>query len=235
MAYSLLSSWTYYAVDLIALTVILVFAVVCARRGFVDCFFGFISTLVAILLAFLLMKSFVRITNGVFGLQDLIERGCEKALLKIKGFDLDISAQGIEQTMQGKIPKFLIGIVIENIAKGDAPVGTTVASVVAQTLSGYAINFITWLLLFFLAKLLIRFVERFLSAIVSRLPIVGTLNTLLGLLVGVLEGVLIVSGVVAVLGLFPSQALADFFNGAVLIKVIYNQNPLLLILKLFLN
>ena len=140
MIYSLLSAWTYYAVDFIALAVILVFAVVNARRGFVDCLFGFISTLVAILFAFLLMKTFVRITGGVFGLQGLIERGCTSALLKLKGFDLDISAQGITETLSGKIPKFLINIVVENIAKGDAPAGTTVASVVAQTISGIGVT-----------------------------------------------------------------------------------------------
>ena len=235
MIYSLLSAWTYYAVDFIALAVVLVFAVVNARRGFVDCLFGFISTLVAILFAFLLMKTFVRITGGVFGLQGLIERGCTSALLKLKGFDLDISAQGITETLSGKIPKFLINIVVENIAKGDAPAGTTVASVVAQTISGYAINLIAWILLFFLAKLIIHFLQRFLSVLVKKLPIVGSVNTLLGLAVGILEGVLIVSIVVAVFGLFPSLALAEFFNGAFVIKVIYNHNPLLLVLKLFLN
>lgn len=235
MTYLLLSSWTFFAVDLIALAVVLVFAVVCSRRGFVDCFFGFISTLVAISLAFLFMKTFVRITGGVFGLQGLIERGCTNALLKIKGFDLDISTQGVAELLSGKLPKFLVNIVVENIANGDVPAGTTVATVVAQTASKYAINLIAWLLLFLLAKLFIRLLERVLTAIVSRLPIVGSLNSLLGLAVGVLEGVLIVSGVVAVFGLFPSNTLANFFNGAYFIKVIYNHNPLLLILKLFLN
>ena len=102
---------------------------------------------------------------------------------------------------------------MENIANGSVPAGTTVAAVAAQTAAKYAVNLIAWLILFLLAKLFIRLLERFLSAIVSRLPIVGTLNTLLGLAVGVLEGVLIVSGVVAVFGLFPSGSLANFFNG----------------------
>ena len=144
MLNALLSSFAIYAVDAIVAVVVLVLAIVSARRGFVECFFGFISTILAILLAFLFMKTFVRLTGGVFGLQGVIEKGCVNALSKIKGFDVDISSQGIEQTLSGKLPKFLINIVLENVSNGDVPTGTTVAMRVASTLSGFAINLIAW-------------------------------------------------------------------------------------------
>ena len=49
---ALCAAWTVYAVDILAVVVLFVFAVAAAKRGFVACFFGLISTLVAILVAF---------------------------------------------------------------------------------------------------------------------------------------------------------------------------------------
>lgn len=232
---ALLSNFAIYAVDAIVAVVILVFAIVSARRGFVECFFGFISTIVAILLAFLFMKTFVRVTNGIFGLQGVIENGLVKALSKIKGFDLDISSQGIAETLSGKLPKFLINIVLENVSNGDVATGTTVAMSVANTLSGFAINLIAWLILFLVIKLLIKLIERFLSSIISKLPIVGSLNTILGFTVGILQGLLIISGVIAVIALFPSESTATFFNDTILVGLLYNHNPLHAVFGLILN
>lgn len=232
---ALLSNFAIYAVDAIVAVVILVFAIVSARRGFVECFFGFISTIVAILLAFLFMKTFVRVTNGIFGLQGVIENGLVKALSKIKGFDLDISAQGIAETLSGKLPKFLINVVLENVSNGDVATGTTVAMSVANTLSGFAINLIAWLILFLVIKLLIKLIERFLSSIISKLPIVGSLNTILGFTVGILQGLLIISGVIAVIALFPSESTATFFNDTILVGLLYNHNPLHAVFGLILN
>lgn len=235
MLNALLSSFAIYAVDAIVAVVVLVLAIVSARRGFVECFFGFISTILAILLAFLFMKTFVRLTGGVFGLQGVIEKGCVNALSKIKGFDVDISSQGIEQTLSGKLPKFLINIVLENVSNGDVPTGTTVAMRVASTLSGFAINLIAWFILFLVIKLLIKLIERFLSSIINKLPIVGSLNTILGFTVGILQGLLIISGVIAVIALFPSESTATFFNDTLLVGVLYNHNPLHAIFSLILN
>ena len=231
----LLSSFAIYAVDAIVAVVILVLAIVSARRGFVECFFGFISTIVAIVFAFLLMKTFVRITGGLFGLQSVIENGLVKALTKIKGFDIDISSQGIAETLSGKLPKFLINIVLENISNGDVPTGTTVAMSVASTVSGFAINLIAWFLLFLIIKLLIKLIERFLTSIINKLPIVGSLNTILGFTVGILQGLLIISGVIAVIALFPSESTATFFNETILVGLLYNHNPLHAVFGLILN
>lgn len=231
----LLAAWARYAADIVAAAVILVFALIAARRGFVDCFFGFISTLVAVVVAFLLMKSLVRWTNGFFGLQSVIENACTGALSKIKGFDIDISSAGIAETLSGKVPAFVIDVVVENIGNSEVPAGTTVAMTVAETLSSFAVTLIAWLVLFLIAKLLLRLVERVLSSIVENLPLVSGVNTLLGLAVGVLQGLLIVSGVIAVLALFPSENLAAFFNKTLFLKALYNQNPIHVIFGWFLN
>ena len=66
-------SWIHYALDGVVLLLILIFAAKAAKKGFVKCFFKFISTIIAIVVAFLFMNAVLEWTNGLFGLQDIIK------------------------------------------------------------------------------------------------------------------------------------------------------------------
>ena len=72
MSLQFLASFIHYAVDGIALLIILVCGFVCLKKGFIRCLFGFVSTLVAILLALFLAKPLLSWTNGLFGLVDKV-------------------------------------------------------------------------------------------------------------------------------------------------------------------
>ena len=232
---ALCAAWTVYAVDILAVVVLFVFAVAAAKRGFVACFFGLISTLVAILVAFLFMKSLVNWTNGIFGLQTVVENASASGLSKITGFDIDISSQGLETALSGKLPQFLINIVVENVGKSEVPAGTTVAMVVGETIGRLAVSLIAWLALFLVVKLLLRLLERVLSSVIEKIPLVGTLNNLLGFAVGALQGLFVVCGVIAILALIPSESFAAFFNQTVFVKALYNQNPIHVVLGWLVN
>ena len=148
MLETLCVAWTKYVVDGAVLAVILVFALVSAKKGFVQCFFGFISTLVSIIIALLLMKSVVNITGGLFGIQGAIERGAVSGLSKIKGFSVDISSVGLTEALTGKLPKFLINIVVDSIGNSTVPQGTTIASAVGATIAQFTATLIAFFLLF---------------------------------------------------------------------------------------
>ena len=68
-------SWINYAVDGIAILAVIIFAGKAANKGFVKCFFKFISTIVAIIVAFLLMNAVLQWTGGLFGLEGIIKDG----------------------------------------------------------------------------------------------------------------------------------------------------------------
>ena len=226
MLETLCASWLYATLDIIVVAFFFAFAYSRAKRGFIDCFFGFISTITAILIAFLLMKGLVRWTNGLFGLEGVMQRGCETAFLKFKGFDADVSAQGVSEALSGKLPKFLINAVVDSVGNSDLPVGTTLASVVGDALGGLGVTVVAWVLLFLATKFVLYLLRRFLTAIIERLPVVDKLNLILGMFVGLLQGFLIVCGVVALLALIPSQSITAFFNECVILKALYNDNPL---------
>ena len=227
MLQGLCAAWAPYAADGVALVVLVCFAAVSAKKGFVRCFFGFISTIVAIIVAFLFMKTLVSATNGLFGLEELIQNGCIDAFGKINGFDIDISTAGVEAALQDKnLPQFLINVILENVTVADVPAGTTLAMVVGGTIGTLATNFVAWLVLFLAAKLIMKLIEHIFASIVENIPVIGALNSLLGFAVGALEGLLIVSGVIAVLAFIPIEGITNFFNECAFVGWLYNHNPI---------
>lgn len=219
--------WVNYAVDALVVILMFMFAVSSAKKGFVECFFGFISTILAVVAAFTFMKSVLSWTEGLFGLQTVIENAVVGGLEKVAGFDIDVSAAGIEAALEGKnLPSFLINAVVSSVGNQEVPVGTTLAMTVGGTIAEFTATLIAWFAVFLIAKLFLKMVRRVLNSIVESLPIVGSLNHLLGFAVGGLKGLLIVCAVVAVLALIPAEGLTAFFNETVIVKWLYNSNPL---------
>lgn len=218
--------WVKYAVDALALAVLFTFAVTSLKKGFVRCLFGFVSGFLAVIFALLLMRSVLAWTNGLFGLQGAMAKGLTNAFSKTPGFTVDVSAVGLEMALDGKVPAFLKGIIVDSVGNSILPVGTTVASLVGDAVAKLGATLITFFLLFILIKLLLKLLSKALSSIVQRIPIVGTLNGLLGFLIGAIEGLLVLSAVIAVLSLFPSQSMTAFFNECIFIKWLYNSNPI---------
>ena len=221
------AGWVNYAVDALVVILMIMFAVSSAKKGFVECFFGFISTIFAVVAAFTFMKSALSWTEGLFGLQGVIENAVTGGLGKVAGFDIDVSAAGIEAALEGKnLPSFLINAVVSSVGNQEVPVGTTLAMIVGGTIAEFTATLIAWFAVFILTKLLLKLVHNLLNSIVESLPIVGSLNHLLGFAVGGIKGLFIVCAVIAVLALIPAGGLTAFFNETVIVRWLYNSNPL---------
>ena len=218
---------TNFIVDIVVILVLIGFGFVCARRGFIDCFFGFITTIAALLVAFLLTDVIVLATGGLFGLESSMAGNFEETFLKIKGFDIDLSNSGLEMEMAEKnLPKFLIDLIIKNYGNEELAVGTTLALLAATTLSSLAVNFIVWVVLFIAAKLVMILLRGILNALADRLTIVGVLNTVLGAAVGLFEAFVIVCVVLFLLSLFPIESITSYLSNSLFVGTLYNSNPL---------
>lgn len=220
-----------YIIDILVVVVILGVAFVSAKKGFIECLFGFISTIVAIILAFVLMKPFTVWTGGLFGLQGVLEKACTGVFAKIKLFTLDISNQGISEALAGKnLPQFLIDAIIKGVGNESIPAGTTIAMLAGDALGGFIAGMISWVVVFLLAKLLLALLRNVVSGIIENLPIVGGVNTILGFVVGLLQGLMIVSGIIAIIGILPIPTAPQFFSNSIIVGWLYNHNPLNVIL-----
>jgi uncharacterized membrane protein required for colicin V production len=218
-------------IDILVVLVILVVGLVSAKKGFVECLFGFLATIAAIVLAFLLMKPITSWTGGLFGLEGVLGNACTGVFAKVKPFTIDISNQGISEALAGqKLPQFLIDTIIKEWGNASIPHGTTIAILAGDALGGFITGLIVWVLLFVLGKLLMSLLGKVIGGVVSAIPIVGGLNRLLGFALGLIQGTLIISGIIAVISILPIPNATMFFNNGLLIKLLYNHNPLNVIL-----
>lgn len=230
---NLCAAWQHYVADGIVVLALLIFGIIAAKKGFVRCFFSFIATIAALVVAFVFMNKLIEWTDGLFGLQAWLNETLVNALSAIAGFDIDISAPGIEVALKGKLPSFLVSLIMESV--GGSEPGTTVAMVAGEALGGVATGFVAWLALFLVTKLVCKLLEKILGSLAEKLPIVGAVNTLLGLVVGLLQGLIVVSAVVAVLSFIPVDGMTAFFNECTLVSWLYNNNPITYLLSLIIK
>lgn len=227
MLFGLNVSWVNHAIDAGIVIVIAICAVSSAKKGFVECFFGFISTILAVVAAFMFMKGVLSWTEGLFGLQGVIEEAVIGWLDKVAGFNVDVSAAGIEAALADKnLPAFLIDAVVASVGNEELAIGTTLAVVVGRTIAEFTATLAAWFLVFLLTKLLLKLVRGLLNSIVEALPIIGSLNHLLGLVVGAIKGLLIVCAVIAVIALIPAEGLNTFLSECTIASWLYNSNPI---------
>ena len=100
------------------------------------------------------------------------------------------------------------------------------ADLVGNSLGGIIAGLISWIIIFFITKLLLILVKKFLTVLIKKLPLVGKLNHLLGFVEGVLKALLIISAVLAVVSIIPSTGIGTFFDKTLVVKWLYNHNPI---------
>ena len=225
------ADWTAYLLDVFVFIFLLGFAIVCARKGFVECFFGFVSTIVAMILAFTFAKFLYHWTDGLFGLGGFLEGKFTKVFSKVDGFDVDISSQGVQAALKEQdLPAILVTLVTSSFGKVDLPVGTTIGSMLGASVSKFAVTLLCGITVFIAAKLLIGLLKKILSSIISKITLLDKLDSLLGALVGVLEGVLVVCLLLSIVTMIPSQTLSNYLDNSLFVGALYNYNPLVHIL-----
>ncbi len=159
-----------YLLDGLVIVVLLIHIISCTKKGFIECLFGLISTIVAFAVAYLFSNTLLELTDGFFGVAE--------------------------------------------------EVGLMVASA------------LSWLLIFLVVKLVIRFIKKIVTAIVEKIPLVGSLNHLLGFVVGVAEGLLIIWTIFAVMEFVSTSSpemmikILEPMKDTFLAKELYANNPL---------
>ena len=226
-----------YVADIVCALIFLIFAAGGAKKGFVKCFFGLISTLVALILAITLASTVAGWLPSLFGSEGFFAGKFEGTFLKIKGFDADISAGGITAALESvSLPGFLKDVIAKNISEVNnlAP-GTTLAQVVAPVAAQFLGLLISGVVIFIVAKILLLVVEKILTKIVRSWSVASALNGLLGFAIGLLKAAFIICAILAILSLIPSEGIVSFFDKTLVLKYIYNKNPLTMLLGLFIK
>jgi len=83
-----------YIADIAFILVMLIWAIVDAKKGFINCFFSFVTAIVCTLAVLFLSAPVLEWTGGLFGLEGVIQGGLGDWLSTIKPFDIDVSMEG---------------------------------------------------------------------------------------------------------------------------------------------
>ncbi len=227
--------WKYYAADIVAVIFFIVMTVVGGKKGFINSFFGIVSTFVAFLLAVTLAKSMLDLTNGLFGLEGWLSGKLQRTFAKLEGFTVDISGNTVETALEmGDVSAVFAYMVLKSVGKQQTlPAGTTLASLVGGSVGRFAATIVCGIIIFTVVKLLMLIVRKALDGIASRISLLNGLNALLGTVFGFFRALLMISVVFAVLSLFSFAWLESYLSQTLFLGALYENNPIIVILGWF--
>lgn len=224
--------------DVIVVAVIALFIFLAARKGFVTTLLELLSYVVSFVVSALASTAIAKFVYETFIRQNIIDSvaaaigdslsssGVTGAVEKLPGFvtkmleGFGVSASALEQT-------------INSAASTQATaVATTVTDGIIGSIVTGIITSIAFLVLFIVLMIVLRFVSKFIGGL-FHFSLIGTVNSVLGGVLGALKGVIIVFLLAAVYTMLRpvlganvelfSQAALD---GSYLFRLIYEANPI---------
>ena len=225
-----------YIADIAFLIGLAIWAIIDGKKGFITCFFSFVSAIACAIGVLFLSAPVLKMTNGLFGIEIWMQDGLGSWLSTIRPFDLDISTEGWRATLDTMaLPAFLRDAVLEEIAAyvGDIPAGTMLGQYVGSAIGSFLATVICGAMVFIIIKLLMLLLRGVLNKVAKASTFISKINVLGGILAGSFKTIAVVSILLALLSLIPLEWLTNFFNNTLILKGIYNNNPILTVFSWF--
>ena len=225
-----------YIADIVFVVALLIFGIVDGRKGFVACFFSFVTLIVSVLAMLFLSGPILKATGGLFGLEGVIQVGLGDWISTIKPFNLDISMDGWQAQMEAMaLPQFLADAVLAEIDKvvGDIPAGTMLGQYVGQAIGTFIATIICAIAVFFVVKLIMLLLRGLLTKIVNSCGFIQKINLLGGILAGAFKGFAIICLLLSLVSLIPAPEISDFFDKTLFVGGLYHNNPLMAVFSWF--
>lgn len=218
--------------DIIIIVVVVFFMLLGYKRGMIRTLFDLISFAASIMLAIHLyprVAEWLRTTPVYTALKDYIMRTMDLGHV--------VHLQAIELLSSLPLPDLLRRSLLlhhDTPNMFDLLNVTTIEEYIAGFFAGMALNIVAMILVFILVRLILGFVSGMID-IVGRLPIIRTFNNGGGLIIGFIQGVIIVWLGLVVINLFfldPTRPeLARLLEESLLAGWIYEHNPIMAIIS----
>lgn len=209
-------------VTLVAIGIILVFALVGTIMGFWRMLFKTFGTVLAILLAALLCSLLTKALENWFGFITKLSNSIANGLDNIFGKEvLDMTVGEIKDaqsifdlsTSGNKISIWVINILLKVKKAGVSP-DLTVRAVLAPTFAYYALLVIVGVALFIIFKILFFILDKLIEKLLKKKNGVSAANRILGAVLGVLRGILCVQIISLIIGIIPFNFMQSL-NGSI--------------------
>ncbi len=227
------------ALDLLMVVAVLIPLIIGLKTGFIKTVFRFCKLIAAVVLAFCFCKPLGAFFNERFVHSFVYEKVSEI----IHNCLADVGMGNVTtETLSGSVPDGLksflnfFGMNTDKMANDAVTSGgeavENMITTVSESVSGAASIVLAFICVFIVGFIAIIIVGKLLDAIVSRLPVLGTLNTVLGGVVGLVIGLIVAwvvaQGVVALLGAIGGY---DYHNAHILM-FFHNGSPFRWVLQL---
>lgn len=205
------------------LVVLLIIALfVGVKRGFVKGILKFAGTLFAIVFAFFFCVNFVDFLERTFGMVTFFSGEVMKWFSGNELMNVPIDGGNLAEAFEAaKIPGFIADGIIAAIGEQEIPAETTVNMLVSPVLAKWMSIAIAFIALIILVKLAVVIVGKVLSALIERIPVINSINALLGGILGLAKMCIGLFLIFAVLHWLNIPSVNDFFAQSVIIKWFY--------------
>lgn len=211
-------------IDLIIVAIIAISTFIGYKRGLVKIAFGFCTFIIALIVALVLYKPVSSLVIANTEIDDTIEKTIIEKIFP------DNSNVRDEENLEHET-----NIVIDeektqkiNLYSDLLNTEATVNSI-AQTFSTKIIEMVVLIVLYIIAKIILRFITA-IADLVAKLPFLNSFNHLGGIIIGFIQGSLIVLVAFALIVLFTPMidgVLIDNINNSIIGSKIYEHNILL--------
>ena len=212
---------------------LLIFAIVGAKKGFLKGITGLIGIALAVFLAFLLAGRTAAWVEEIAGVSSKLSDFYRGQWGTGDAFGLEYSEENLTAALgQMGIPAILQGIVTKvatGALAGVETTGKTVGDVVFPTLGALTTTIICGVVLFIVFAILISVLANVLTNAFKVVPIIGTLNGFLGFVLGLIKGLVVAYAIVAAASLITP--LNDLISQTYVLSFLRDYNLLIAIFK----
>ena len=207
-----IGNFTVTIIDIVVVLMIVIFFVHGLRAGFVGQLFGLIGTIVVTAGAVLLAGAVGQLLNGIMG--DLIRKpieswvgGMGEDVLLMTGTEVGANLESLERVLGAiGIPAIAAGILQKPLSgvftnMGDVQLGTSLTDMLTRW-AWTAIAFILLIIIFTVILLILR---KTINKAVNRIRIFGSLNRILGMIVGLAKAYFVISVFLAIVLIVPAN------------------------------
>ncbi len=203
------------------------------RKGFIKAVFTIFSTIIAIVITLWISPYITKMLQNNDNIMNFVNTKVEE--LTMPDDSVDKKTEEVQYIEELPVPLLIKSILSEN---NNSDVYSVLSvnnfgSYVNNVLSVFLINIGAFLFIFIMVKIILHIISTTLD-LVSSLPILSGINSIAGLLVGLVYGIIVVWVGFTVITLFANyefpQYLITQINESELLSSLYNYNVILIIL-----
>ena len=222
-------------IDLIAILVVLVCAIFSFKRGFIKTFFGFVSTFLAIIVAFAFCDVGVEFIKNNTEIDEWIEMTITNAI-ESKDSSGEEKTENTDDSNIKEEDKNLITNIFKDLPQNMQEVveieeyKENTKKMIVQKAVPIILKVLSWVLIYFVTRLVLWILCIVFDGIMN-IPFLKQINNITGLVLGAVLGVFRVYIVLAfisfLVSVIPMQSLVTMIKNSLIVSTMYENNLLI--------